>query len=428
MTFKKIREIIFVLLFVFVDRLAFAQKSISLSHVKNITEAQIDAEMVGAIQSKDNGETVRFFKKSKLGQNVASKNQFSGRKMPIVESSFFLENGRKTILPINEEVTHFNDSKVYTIKHDWVADEIVISSYDFKEGTLSNKQSLSYQHAETAANFLKNGYLVVSNTTEGSSTGTTLELSNENLEPIFTYKPLGGYSFYSVDCNKDNLVLAAGTSPKINLAILNKHTGNIRVEKVVSMPGFNISQIFAFESYIVLYGIDSQFVNYIFCFDSNLNQVWMKQALMAQTNQGVFCQPNADQTKFFYVSASLNSSKQVAFKAICIDARSGNELWGYNLIEDTKSSKILPSYDYRGFYITGFDYLSERNSLIITAANLFKSNGSPPQYEYRDSKLIVINDKGEARTSSILGTGKPFILSNKGKLRVVGMQKTHFYE
>ena len=144
-----------------------AQKSFSLKQEKNIVTSQTDGEMIGAIDSKSNGETIRFYKKNMAGPAVVSKNHFSGRNMPTVESAIFSESGQKTVLPYNEEITHFNENYVYTLKRDRASNRVVVSKYDYGNGTLSKKNSRAFEHAEVDARFVKNGCLVVSDAIEG---------------------------------------------------------------------------------------------------------------------------------------------------------------------------------------------------------------------------------------------------------------------
>lgn len=259
-----------------------------------------------------------------------------------------------------------------------------------------------------------------------------MELSDENLNPIVTYRPLGGYSFYSVDSHKDNLVIASGTAPNLHLAILDKRTGSYKAEKNLSLLGFSVSQVFAFEKFIIVYeggnSVNSDYINKIICYDLNLNQLWIKQALMAQDSQGAQCLSNADQSKFFYTTAFLNSAKEVAFKIICIDSGTGRDLWNYDVLDYVESNKNLSGYKHLGFYVTGFDYVPQKKSLVVVASSLFKSNESPLKNEYKNWKLIIINGLGKAEESVASGSGRPFLLKKDNKIAVVGKEKTNSYE
>jgi hypothetical protein len=425
--FKFILILLFSLLWV---NYCSAQKMFTLKQEKNIAPSQTDGEMIGAIDSKSNGETIRFYKRDIAGPAVVSKNHFSGRNMPIVESAIFSENGQKTVLPLNEEITHFNETNIYTMKRDWAANKVVVSNYGYSNGALSKKNSRSFEHAEVDAHFIKNGYLVVSDAIEVG--GTTLELSDENLNPVVTYKPMGGYSFFSVDSQKDNIVIASGTTPNLHLAILDKKTGNTKIEKTLLVSGFSISKVFAFEKSIIVYGTlyrtGSQPINEMFCYDLNLNKLWSRTSIMARQNQGVRCLSNADQSKFFYVTASLNSERKVAFKIVCVDSSTGKELWGYDVLANSEVNKNQIGYKYWGFYVTGFEYSIEKNLLVITASNLFENNEKSNYQEYKDGRLIMINDQGKAQESSVSSDGRLFLLKKGGTLKIVGKEKNHSYE
>jgi hypothetical protein len=405
-----------------------AQDQLKLQQEKNIGAVSRTDEIIGVINNNNSNGTVRLYKKESGRPKVVSNNQFGGRQMPVFESGLILENGRKIVLPSNEEISGYTDNKIFTIKRDWAADGLVVNMYSVNGETTAKKSTKSFGSAEISASFMKNNYLIVSDGGEGSGlSATTFGIYDESLNLVVGFESLpDGFGFYSMDSDADNLVVASGNDPNLNIAILSRKTGKVKTERTFSIPGYSVRKAFLFKNSIILYGTDAHREMEIACYDLQLNRIWARKSVMGRSDNGVRCMINDDESKLFYVNSFSNNAKQLEFKIVCLNMIDGAVLWEYGL-QDT-AEKSLEGYRYNGFYVTDLDYLPARKAVVVTASHLFTNIQTPHQYEYIDGRLIAINEQGGADEKILGSEGKPFILKNGKHVKVISRNKVYLYE